>query len=108
MKQIQRGEYLIQEVHKYARNFEVSPTGHWLIGFLTVENLPKKHKWQIVEVTEEVAREIVESAKTFGYKKYDAVNGEYQWVSTAFESYHSLLRSLEIEFENHKLLKKIV
>lgn len=59
------------------------------------------------DLTEEQWKGIVESKKTFGYRKHDAVNGEYQWTARALQSGHSLLKANNLNPNTTLILKQV-
>lgn len=75
--------------------YEMLDSGQWEL----------EHPYPVSQYREQDAREIVESAKTFGYRNYGAPNGAYQWYATAKESLSSLLKKYSLT-EDIVLLKK--
>lgn len=59
------------------------------------------------DLTPEQKAEIVEMKKTFGYRNYTAVNGEYQWTNLE-KSFDSLLKANNLSPDTTLILKKIL
>ena len=106
MKQILHNKHLLQQVPEGQNYFDIygSDVNREVVYYKMVR--PVKFEkvsiplppgsWQILckasDATPDIAREIVEMKKTFGYRKYDAVSGEFQWTNEV-ESLYSLIRS---------------
>lgn len=99
MKQLLLSNYCIQEVDEGAKGFFVHFGALWT-DITSPVNYYKKlppGQWQIVEPTEEVAREIVEQVHIYDFRGYKNYEDRIFPLDTALESYHSLLRSEGIE-----------
>lgn len=51
--------------------------------------------------------EICESEKTFGWRNYTAVNGQYQWCGNREQSFDSLLKHHSLDPKTTLILKQI-
>jgi hypothetical protein len=110
MKQIPINNYLI--VAKWCDSEYYIKNGHLYAGGSSIRfTLPPEHQWQIVQPTEEVVRGIVKrmgerfmSYSRPGEMEVASLGHKYPYY-TALESYHSLLKTNQIE--NHVLLNKI-
>lgn len=69
-------------------------------------HLELEHPYPVSQYSEQDAKGIVESAKTFGYRNYGAPNGAYQWHATAKESLLSLLKKYSLTEDIVLLTKK--
>jgi hypothetical protein len=70
---------------------------------LRVDELPPGN-WSILtensrQITEEKAKGVVEMQKTFGYRQYDAIPGDYQWCATPVQSFQSILKANNLDPE---------